>query len=135
MCLAALAAGLTPYLTGHALTEIPIWRMIARPLSEIEAEAHTWAARLQEQGVRAWVRDGQSTVGGGSLPGTSLPTKLVAIEQANVAELAAALRRHKVPVIGRIQDNLYLLDPRTVLAEQVETLWQALVTYCMRSEG
>jgi L-seryl-tRNA(Ser) seleniumtransferase len=109
--------------------------MIARPLSEIEAEAHTWAARLQEQGVRAWVRDGQSTVGGGSLPGTSLPTKLVAIEQANVAELAAALRRHKVPVIGRIQDNLYLLDPRTVLAEQVETLWQALVTYCMRSEG
>jgi L-seryl-tRNA(Ser) seleniumtransferase len=132
MSLAALAGTLTHYLTEHALTEIPVWRMIARSVTEIEAEANTWAARLQEQGVRAKVVDGRSTVGGGSLPGTSLPTKLVAIEQDNVDELAARLRQHKTPVIGRIQDELYLIDPRTILPQQTETLLQALLTHCAK---
>lgn len=134
LCLAALAATLTHYLTEKALTEIPVWRMISRPLAEIAAEADTWVAHLQEQGVRAQSIDGQSTVGGGSLPGTSLATKLVAIEQSDVAALATALRRHKMPVIGRIQDDRYLVDPRTVLPEQVETLLQVLVKYCEKRE-
>ena len=129
LCLAALAATLTHYLAEKALTDIPVWRMISRPLAQIAAEADKWAAHLQEQGVRAQSIEGQSTVGGGSLPGTSLATKLVAIRQSNVAALATALRRHEVPVIGRIQDDRYLVDPRTVLPEQVEILLHALVKY------
>ncbi len=129
MALAALSATLAQYLTDRALVDIPVWRMIARPLPEIEAEANQWAARLQEEGVAARVIDGRSTVGGGSLPGTSLPTRLVAVEQADVESLAAALRGHSLPVIGRIQDDLFLVDPRTVLPEQAEALLTALVRY------
>jgi L-seryl-tRNA(Ser) seleniumtransferase len=127
LCLAGLAATLTHYLTNHALTEIPVWRMIARPFSAIESEADTWAARLQEQGIKASVIDGRSTVGGGSLPGTSLPTSVVAIEYEDVEALAMALRRQSTPVIGRIQDGRYLIDPRTILPEQVEILLTSLV--------
>ncbi len=126
MALAALSATLELYLTDKALTEIPVWRMIARPLAEIEADAERWAAHLQKEGIAARVVDGRSTVGGGSLPGTSIPTKLVAIEQANAEKLAANLRETAVPVIGRIQDNLLLIDPRTVLAEQETLLLAAL---------
>ncbi|MEJ2746605.1 MAG: L-seryl-tRNA(Sec) selenium transferase, partial [Anaerolineae bacterium] len=126
MALAALAATLAYYVTDQALTEIPVWRMIARPLSEIAEEAKRWAAYLQQRGIEAEVMDGRSTVGGGSLPGTSLPTRLVAIKQPNAEKLAADLRGHTLPVIGRIQDDLFLLDPRTVLPEQVEHLLQAL---------
>jgi L-seryl-tRNA(Ser) seleniumtransferase len=129
LCLAALAATLIPYLTGQVVSEIPIWRMIARPLREIEAEADTWAARLQELGVTAAVIDGESTIGGGSLPGATLPTKLVAISQAAVDSLAAALRRHRPPVIARIADGRLLIDPRTVLAGQSQELLQAVVHY------
>lgn len=134
LALAALTATLTHYLTEKALTEIPIWRMISRPLDEIAAEADTWAARLQEQGIQARSLEGESTVGGGSLPGTTLPTKVVAIEQSNTAALAMALRRHKTPVIGRIQDDCYVVDPRTVLPDQVESLIQALVTHGAKRE-
>ena len=134
LCLAALAATLSHYLTQKALTDIPVWRMISRPLAAIAAEADTWAAHLQQQGIRAQAIDGQSKVGGGSLPGTSLVTRLVAIQQSDVVALATALRRHKVPVIGRIQDDRYLVDPRTVLPEQVETLLQLLVKYCEKCE-
>jgi hypothetical protein len=41
------------------------------------------------------------------------------------------LRRHEPPVIGRIQDNLLLLDPRTVLPKQVEQLLKAIINLCV----
>jgi L-seryl-tRNA(Ser) seleniumtransferase len=131
LCLAGIAATLTHYLTENALTEIPIWRMIARPVGEIGDEADTWAARLQERGIRAEVVDGRSTVGGGSLPGTSLPSRLVALHHTDLEQLANRLRREKIPVIGRIQDGRFLIDPRTILPEQVEILLQSLVNCAM----
>lgn len=127
LCLAGLAATLTHYVMGQAETHIPVWRMIAWPLAEIEQEANTWAAYLRNYNVEAMVVDGRSTVGGGSLPGTDLPTRVVAIEQTDIDGLAKRLRLEKTAVIGRIQDGRYLLDPRTVLPEQVDMLLQSLV--------
>jgi L-seryl-tRNA(Ser) seleniumtransferase len=127
LCLAALAATLNHYLTGRAVKEVPVWRMIAHPLSEIEAEANTWAARLQEMGVKAAVMTGHSTVGGGTLPGATLPTCLVAVEVESVDRLAAALRANRPPLIARIGDGRLLLDPRTVLPGQDEELLQAVL--------
>ena len=127
MALAALAATLTHYLTGKAVKEIPVWQMIARPLEQLKLEAETLAARLQEMGVRAAVIEGQSTVGGGSLPGTSLPTYLVAVEGDNLDRLSAALRANNPPIIGRIQDGRLLFDLRTVLYDQRHTLAKGVV--------
>ena len=127
LCLAGLSATLTHYLTENALEEVPVWRMIARPLDEIASEADTWTARLQEMGIPAEVTDGRSTVGGGSLPGTSLPSHLVTIQHAAPDQLASQLRQEKVPVIGRIHDGRFHIDPRTVLPEQVEMLLRSLV--------
>ncbi|MBP7592307.1 MAG: L-seryl-tRNA(Sec) selenium transferase [Chloroflexi bacterium] len=127
LALAALAATLTHYLKEEAETAVPVWQMIARSTNELGDVADTWAAHLQEQGITAVVVDGFSTVGGGSLPGTTLPTRLVAIDAANPDALAAALRAQSPPVIGRIQDGRYLLDPRTVLPDQPGTLIRLLI--------
>ena len=101
-----------------------MWRMIARPLDEIAAEAEAWATRLRAAGVSVEVAAGESRVGGGSLPGATLSTRLVAVAPDGLSadELAAGLRAAAVPVIGRIGDDRLLLDPRTVLAGQAETL-------------
>ena len=127
LCLAALSATLTHYVTNTAEAEVPVWRMMARPLDEIEAQAETWVEALREEGVLATVVEGESTVGGGSLPGTTLPTRLVAVDHPEVVQLAADLRRkNEPPVVGRIYNNRLLLDPRTVLDEQEEALLVAL---------
>jgi len=73
------------------------------------------------------VEEAESTVGGGSLPGEVLPTRLLALRQTaecrlSVAELAARLRKGQPPVIGRVERGALLLDPRTVLPGQDETL-------------
>jgi len=131
LCLAALSATLRPYLTGQTPAEIPVWRMLARPLDEVAADAEAWANHLRAAGVAAHTLAGEARVGGGSLPGTSLPTRLVAIRRANAARLAADLRLGTPPVIGRIQDDLFLLDPRTVLPGQADGLLQAVLAACI----
>ena len=120
--LAGIQANLLHYLKGEALREIPIWRMIAQPLNEIEARAASLAARLGEAGIAAEIINGASTVGGGSLPGETLPTRLLALRADSPDALAAKLRAGRPPVVARIQDDLLLFDLRTVLPEQDETL-------------
>jgi len=120
LCLAALGATLVHYLRGEAEREVPVWRMIAMPLAEIEARAQAWVTAL---GAGA-VIDGQSTVGGGSLPGEMLPTRLVALPVKSPNAFAAALRVRAptAPVIARVAGGQVLLDPRTVLEEEEAAL-------------
>jgi L-seryl-tRNA(Ser) seleniumtransferase len=128
--LAGLVATLVHYLKGEATQKIPVWRMIAEPLEEIDRRAKLWAETL---GSPAQVIEGESMVGGGSLPGSTLPTRLVAIrgrknKGTNFAQkLAYKLRTNeKYPVIGRISDDVLLLDPRSVLPEDDGIMLQAL---------
>ena len=72
----------------------------------------------------AQVVPGRSAVGGGSLPGETLPTHLVALSAASPDAVAARLRAGDPPVITRIEDGRLVLDPRTVLPEQEATLYQ-----------
>lgn len=122
MTLAALEATLRHYQRNEAETSIPIWRMIAARPEKIASRASSWAAKLQAQGIPARTQRGESTVGGGSLPGETLPTTLLAIDAARVTmpldELARRLRMRSVPIVTRILRDALLLDPRTVLEEQ-----------------
>jgi L-seryl-tRNA(Ser) seleniumtransferase len=125
--LAGLVATLVHYLKGEAVAKIPVWRMISVPLAEIDRRAKQWAQAL---GDLAQVVEGETMVGGGSLPGGTLPTRLVAIgdkKDRNVAQmLSRKLRSQELPVIGRISEDVLLLDPRSVLPEEDDMALKAL---------
>ncbi|MFC1942134.1 L-seryl-tRNA(Sec) selenium transferase [Chloroflexota bacterium] len=126
--LAGLAATLVHYLKEEATSRIPVWRMISASLDDIERRATLWAEVL---GSLAGVVSGETMVGGGSLPGGSLPTKLVAIGggqgRKNIAQVISRdLRFQEVPVIGRINEDVLLLDPRSVLPEEDDIVLKAL---------
>jgi L-seryl-tRNA(Ser) seleniumtransferase len=126
LCLTALQATLLHYLKGEAAEQVPVWRMIAMPLEEIERRARRWQRSLRQADVKVEIADGESTVGGGSLPGETLPTKLLALAVAHPDQLATALRAANPPVIARIEDDRLVLDPRTVLAEEEQKLLKAI---------
>lgn len=127
--LAGLAATLTHYLKGEAEQKVPVWRMIALPVTEIERRVTLWA---EVAGKLAKVVPGESMVGGGSLPGGTLPTRLLAIGGEGKRGLTLAqkigqkLRTQATPIIGRISENVLLLDPRSVLPEEDEIVVKAL---------
>ena len=126
--LAGLAATLVHYLKGEALEKVPVWRMISMPLDEVERRARLWAQALK--GL-AEVVEGETMVGGGSLPGSTLPTRLVAVDgrgkgKSKAHSLAQRLRHQEPPVIGRISGDVLFLDPRSVLPEEDDVLLRAL---------
>ena len=131
MTLAALEATLRHYQRGEAATHIPIWRMIAMPESKLAQRAGKWAEQLSQQNIPAHTRRGLSTIGGGSLPGETLPTTLLALDATRfnfpLETFSQRLRERYNPLITRIQHAALLLDPRTVLEEQDEEVLQALL--------
>lgn len=127
LCIAGLAATLNHYLKGDALSEVPIWAMMEKSLEEIKATAESWQTELKTAGIEAAVVPARSTVGGGSLPGTSFDSWALEIRDPQLEAFNRRLRRNRPHVIGRIQDNALLLDPRTVSSEQFDQIPPALI--------
>jgi L-seryl-tRNA(Ser) seleniumtransferase len=125
--LAALQATLLHYARGEALAEIPVWRMIAAPVDALERRAAALAAALTARGRAARVASFESAVGGGSLPGETLPSAGVRITVDAPNALAARLRRGEPPVVARIAEGELLLDLRTVQPEEDAALLAALL--------
>jgi L-seryl-tRNA(Ser) seleniumtransferase len=101
---------------------VPVWRMISLNEEQLRERAEAWVGRLHGLGVAARVVAGRSTVGGGSLPGETQPTHLVALDVGSPDAVAALLRAGEPPTITRIEGDRLVLDPRTVLPEQEAAL-------------
>jgi L-seryl-tRNA(Ser) seleniumtransferase len=123
---AALEATLVAYLRED-FDGIPTLRMMRLVVAEIEQRAAALARRIGDA-LAAEVCDGTSLFGGGSAPGQTLPTKLLAVRapELSAQELARRLRRQATPVIARVEDDRVLLDLRTVFPEQDEAVAAAL---------
>lgn len=113
--LAAVTATLALYRGGRAMTEIPVWRMLSIPPDALRARAATIVATLP--GDAAAVVELASTVGGGSVPGETMPSFGVAIGSPTgrkATGLLTRLRAGEPCVIARIEHDRVVLDLRTV---------------------
>ncbi len=119
---AGVQATLLHYLKNEAAKKIPIWMMIAATRADLDARATKWVERWRAAKLDATVLDAESTIGGGSLPGETLPARVVAVAVAAPDEFAKRLRGNAPPIIARIEQGRVIFDPRTVLAQEEDTL-------------
>ena len=122
LALAALTATLLHYLRDEADRKIPIWRMVSASPDLLKDRVQTWIETLE----RGSMIEGESTVGGGSLPGETLPTHLLALDIEKPDQFLKQLRQSHPPIIARVQDDLVIFDPRTVLPAQEGALLVSL---------
>jgi len=121
--LAALSATLTAYVMETAAEDIPIWRMISSPPEALAAQARRWREALGT----GELREARSPVGGGSLPGQTIPTTVLALSPScGPDRFSRHLRQAATPVVARIERGDVLLDPRTVLPGEDEAVIEAL---------
>ena len=116
--LAAVAATLALYRAGRAVTEIPVWRMLATPLETLRRRAGALVAALPVG--EAAVMELEATVGGGSVPDETLPSIGVGLATAtgrDATALLGHLRAGEPCVVARIERDLVVLDLRTVEPE------------------
>jgi len=131
--LAGLEAVLRLYLDERqALARIPTLAMLSMPEAEIAKKARR-LVRLIRQPLEGACRVGTvktfSRVGGGALPEFDLPTVAVSLHPANfsVNELEQRLRGVAEPIIGRIENDHFLLDLRTVADPEIGRLAATLL--------
>lgn len=112
--LAGLSATLLHYLKNEAEDKVPIWQMISLDIEKIKIRVEHWIKSLGQGEIIA----GESAVGGGSLPGETLPTYLLALKPNKPEKFIKQLRDLQTPIIARVQDDTVVFDPRTVLISQ-----------------
>jgi L-seryl-tRNA(Ser) seleniumtransferase len=128
MTYAALEATLQEHVAGRAPASLPVMRMLNVTAEEIGERATRLASECKGVGFDAELIDGVSTIGGGSAPGSQLPTRLVTIAcpGCDAADLEARLRGADPAVVARIERDRVVLDLRTVLYGQDQVLVRIL---------
>lgn len=113
--LAILQEILLSYLKGEAVIKIPIWKMISCPLDKITARSQNICQKLKEKDISAFTKEGQTAIGGGSLPGQTLPTQLIYIKPPCSVEIfSKELRLFRPPLLGRKEKEYFVLDSRCI---------------------
>jgi L-seryl-tRNA(Ser) seleniumtransferase len=127
LTLSALEATLRLYLEPErALVEIPVLAMLTASVSTLRDRAESIRARLSQRGIAVEVVASSASVGGGAFPTTEIPS--IALSLSVNAERAEAMLRAGDPaVIGHISEGRLLLDLRSVIPDEDETLSRAIL--------
>ncbi len=130
LTLAALIATLELYRDGRAIEELPVWRMISAKTTALAERARALALQLGAAGIGASVIETSSTVGGGSLPEETQPSRAVALDPdaGSASMVAARLRAARPAIVARIVDGRVALDLRSVLPEDDGLLASVVVS-------
>jgi len=135
---AVLEATLALWRGSASRGRIPVVRMLTATADELTRRARRLERRLVDvAGLTVATVEGASTVGGGSSPGSELPTTLLAITASghSATALEARLRSGEPPVIARIADDRVLVDLRTVAEEDETLLGEALAAAADPADG
>lgn len=125
LTLAGLEATLMVYRDGKLP---PALQALKTPLKELKGRARRLVRKLKTADrsgrFQCTAFEEESQAGGGSLPGFSLPTMVVSVHRSGSSpdEISQAFRLSHPPVIGRIRENRFLLDLRTVRPDEIEDI-------------
>lgn len=129
LTLAALQGTLEIYRNGNPLQEIPVLRMLTQSADILRQRALKLTLELQEfSAFHCQAQPGMSAVGGGSLPMVELPTWVITVSHETwpAHQLAQYLRTGSPRLMARVENDLLILDPRTVLPHEESQLRAAL---------
>jgi len=131
LTLAALEATLRLYRDeAEAVAKIPTLRMITMNRDETQARATALMDALGNLPITTEALALFSRPGGGSLPLLELPSCCVGLTLPGMGAnaLEKALRKNDPPVIGRIENDTYILDPRTLQEGDISLIADAIAT-------
>ncbi len=117
---AVIGATLRAFATNKHERLVPIYRMLATHLDELRARAKDLTS-----GTRCRVIETRSVLGGGTTPTQTIPSIAAALP-GNATELHAKFLAMETPIVGTIEEDLFRLDLRTVLEEELPLVREAV---------
>ncbi|MBW2218743.1 MAG: L-seryl-tRNA(Sec) selenium transferase [Deltaproteobacteria bacterium] len=132
LTLAALEATLRFYRDPErALKTIPTLKMLTEPLSAIDARAKRLSVMLNglnNSNLKISIGNITSRAGGGAFPMMDLPSMCVGVEIGGMSanDIEMRMRGSNWPVIGRIEDDIFVMDLRTVAEDELNIIYDAV---------
>ncbi len=125
---AILEATLEAFQTENVFNEIPVLRMLSMPEDEILKRTKHFVEKLKNDNLEIKIIPGKSVIGGGSAPDVQPPTKLISLthKDFSATQIEQILREANPSVIGRILEDKFLLDLRTVFKNEESELLEIL---------
>ncbi len=119
--LAGLEAVLRSHLLGRGEVDLPVLRVLALPLPEVQRVANGWVQQLRKALGEAWTVDAVATEcrpGGGTDPLLLLPSTAISVSLQGISAqtLALRLRQGELAVLGRPDGDRVLFEVRSLLA-------------------
>ena len=98
---------------------IPTLRMLTMNIEAIEDRSSRLADELKAMGpsqLDISIIERSSKAGGGALPMMELPSRCLRIQLEGMSAdaLEKRMRGNHPPIIGRIEDDAFIMDPRTL---------------------
>lgn len=124
LTIALLGETLQAYASKERREEIPLYRMLAASVDDLRVRGRAYVEALSTPVAR--LADTLSFVGGGSLPETSLPSVAVVLHAPDASELSRRLRHGEPAILGRVDDDAFLLDLRSISPDQDAAVIAAL---------
>jgi L-seryl-tRNA(Ser) seleniumtransferase len=121
-----------------AVRRIPTLRMLTMNIKEIEQRASKLMENLKKIDafrLRLDLIEHSSKAGGGALPLLELPSKClrIQIEGLSANTLEKNMRKNSPPIIGRIEDNAFIIDPRTLQDDDLPIIESAFENVLKRA--
>ena len=129
---AALSATLDIYLDPHPEQHIPLLQLLTEPIDQLQQRAETTAKTIQKNSsddLAIQIVSDTTYLGGGSVPGQEIATVCIVLEHQSISpdEISRRLRTCKTPLLGRIHDNRFTIDFRSVFATEDSRVANAVV--------
>ncbi len=117
--LAGLIATLQMYIT-ESYIDIPIWNMISKSKEDMLKIVKNWKNKLDYEFLD--IEKSKAMIGGGSMPEQHVNSYSLSINFDSLSISASQFSKKMInkptPLIGRVKDNKFILDPRTLLDKQ-----------------
>ena len=114
------------YLRG--ITEVPILDMLSSTTDQLNIRAKSIVNSLKELPLSACIGKGESRIGGGTMPKSTIPSITIDLQPENISisRLTENLRFNTTPVMGYVADGQFKIDLRTIFPRQDKDLLDAI---------
>jgi L-seryl-tRNA(Ser) seleniumtransferase len=107
-------------------------QLLAEPIDQLQQRAEAIAKTIQKNSsddLTVQTVADTTYLGGGSVPGQEIATVCIILEHQSISpdEISRRLRTCKTPLLGRIHDNRFTIDLRSVFASEDSSVADAVV--------
>ena len=95
--------------------DIPFWQLVTEPYDNLLNRCNNI---IQNISYKAEVVEGESVIGGGTMPDSIIKSPVIQISEAKSTQLLELFLQNVAPIIPRIVDNVICLDLRSVFEDQ-----------------